>query len=109
MPIPDYQTLMLPLLRFAADGSDHTTREAVEVLATEFQLTSAERNELLASGQKEIFNNRVGWANSYLKKAGLLESPRRGALRITARGLQILGENPARIDVRFLERFPEFI
>lgn len=100
---------MLPLLRFAADGSDHTTREAVEVLATEFQLTSAERNELLASGQQAIFNNRVGWANSYLKKAGLLESPRRGALRITARGLQILGENPARIDVRFLERFPEFI
>ncbi len=109
MPIPDYQTLMLPLLRFAADGSDHTTREAVEVLATEFQLTPAERNELLASGQQAIFNNRVGWANSYLKKAGLLESPRRGALRITARGKQILGDNPARIDVKYLERFPEFI
>ncbi|MBH2044055.1 MAG: restriction endonuclease [Comamonadaceae bacterium] len=109
MPIPDYQTLMLPLLRFAADGSDHTTREAVEVLATEFQLTPAERNELLASGQQAIFNNRVGWANSYLKKGGLLESPRRGALRITARGKQILGDNPARIDVKFLERFPEFI
>lgn len=109
MPIPDYQTLMLPLLRFAADGSDHTTREAVEVLATEFQLTPAERNELLASGQQAIFNNRVGWANSYLKKALLLESPRRGALRITARGKQILGDNPARIDVKYLERFPEFI
>lgn len=109
MPIPDYQKLMLPLLRFAADGSDHTTREAVEFLATEFQLTSAERNELLASGQQAIFNNRVGWANSYLKKAGLLESPRRGALRITARGNQVLGDNPARIDVKYLERFPEFI
>lgn len=109
MPIPDYQTLMLPLLRFAADGNDHTTREAVEVLATEFQLTPAERNELLASGQQAIFNNRVGWANSYLKKAGLLESPRRGALRIAARGKQILGDNPTRIDVKYLERFPEFI
>lgn len=109
MPIPDYQTLMLPLLRFAADGYDHTTREAVEVLATEFQLTPAERNELLASGQQSIFNNRVGWANSYLKKAGLLESPRRGALRITARGKQIFGDNPERIDVKYLERFPEFI
>lgn len=109
MPIPDYQTLMLPLLRFAADGNDHTTREAVEVLATEFQLTPAERNELLASGQQAIFNNRVGWANSYLKKAGLLESPRRGALRITARGKQILEDNPARIDVKYLECFPEFI
>jgi len=109
MPIPDYQTLMLPLLRFAGDNNDHTTREAVDVLATEFQLTSAERSELLASGQQAVFNNRVGWANSYLKKAGLLESPRRGALRITARGKQILGDNPARIDVKYLERFPEFI
>jgi restriction system protein len=110
MAIPDYQTLMLPLLRFSADGNDHTTREAVEVLATEFQLTPAERSELLASGgQQAIFNNRVGWANSYLKKARLLESPRRGALRITARGKQILGDNPTRIDVKFLERFPEFI
>jgi restriction system protein len=109
MPIPDYQTLMLPLLRFAADGYDHTTREAVEVLATEFQLTPAERTELLASGQQAIFNNRVGWANSYLKKAGLLESPRRGALRITSRGKQIIEDNPERIDVKYLERFPEFI
>ena len=108
MPIPDYQTLMLPLLRFASDGNDHTTREAVEILATEFQLTAAERNELLASGQQAIFNNRVGWANSYLKKAGLLESPRRGALRITARGTQVLGDRPTRIDVKYLERFPEF-
>lgn len=109
MPIPDYQTLMLPLLRYASDGNEHTTREAVEVLAAEFQLTPAERNELLPSGQQAVFNNRVGWAISYLKKAGLLESPRRGALRITARGKQILSENPERIDVKFLERFPEFI
>jgi len=109
MPIPDYQSLMLPLLRFAVDGNDHTTREAVEVLATEFQLTPAERNELLASGQQAIFNNRIGWANSYLKKAGLLESPRRGTLRITTRGQQTLDNNPTRIDVKYLERFPEFI
>lgn len=109
MPIPDYQTLMLPLLRFAGDSNDHSTREAVEVLGIEFQLTPAERNELLASGQQAIFNNRVAWANSYLKKAGLLESPRRGALRITARGKEILGENLTRIDVKYLERFPEFI
>lgn len=109
MPIPDFQTLMLPLLRFAADGNDRTTREAVEVLATEFQLTPAERNELLANGKQAIFNNRIGWANSYLKKAGLLESPRGGSLRITARGKQTLGENPARIDIKYLERFPEFV
>jgi len=109
MSIPDYQTLMLPLLRFAADGKDHTTREAVEILATEFQLTPAERSELLASGQQAIFNNRIGWANSYLKKAGLLESPRRGILRITPRGKQTLSENLTKIDIRYLERFPEFI
>lgn len=109
MPIPDYQTLMLPLLRLAADGKDHTTREAVEILATEFQLTPAERSELLASGQQAIFNNRVGWANAYIKKAGLLESPRRGILRITTRGKQTLSENLTKIDIRYLERFPEFI
>lgn len=63
----------------------------------------------MASGQQAIFNNRVGWANSYLKKAGLLASPRRGALRITPRGKQILGDNPIKIDVKYLERFPEFI
>ncbi len=109
MPIPNYQTLMLPLLRFAADGNDHARREAVDVLAKEFQLTPAEQTELLPSGQQAIFNNRVGWANSYLKKAGLLEAPRRGVLRITARGTQVLNENPARVDVKFLERYPEFI
>lgn len=108
MAIPDYQTLMLPLLRFAADGKEHTTREAAEALASEFGLTSAERGELLASGQA-IFNNRVGWANSYIKKAGLLESPRRGVWRLSARGKDVLAENPARIDVKYLERFPEFM
>jgi restriction endonuclease Mrr len=86
MPIPDYQSLMLPLLRFASDGNDHTTREAVEVLANEFQLTSTERSELLASGQQAIFNNRVGWANSYLKKSGLLESP--GEVRFESQSVE---------------------
>lgn len=109
MPIPDYQTLMLPLLRFASDNNDHTTREAVEVLATEFMLSQDERSQLLASGQQAVFNNRIGWANSYLKKAGLLESPRRGALRITLRGKQVLKENLTRLDVKYLDRFPEFI
>lgn len=109
MPIPDYQTLMLPLLRFAGDGADHTKREAVDSLAEQFGLTATERAQLLPSGRQAIFDNRVGWANSYLKKAGLLEAPRRGALRITARGKQVLVQNPTRIDVKFLEQFPEFI
>ena len=109
MPIPDYQTLMLPLLRFAGDNAEHTPRETVEALASQFKLTPAERIELLASGQQALFNNRVGWANSYLKKAGLLEASRRGVFRITERGRQILGDNPERIDAKFLEQFPEFI
>ena len=109
MPIPDYQTCMRPLLRFAGDGADHSLREAVETLAAEFKLTPEERAELLPSGQQAIFNNRVGWARSYLKKAGLLEYPRRAAFQITDRGRQVLAENPTRIDVKFLQRFPEFI
>ena len=108
MSLPDYQTLMLPLLRFAADGNEHAVREAVDVLAEEFRLTPAERHERLPSGSQQIFNNRVGWANAYLKKAGLLESPRRGVLRVTARGKQVLSDNPPRVDVKYLERFPEF-
>lgn len=109
MPIPDYQTLMLPLLHFAADGVDHTTREAVEKLSIEFRLTQDERNELLASGQQPVFNNRITWANTYLKKAGLLESPRRGVFRITDRGRGVLVEQPTKIDAKYLDRFPEFV
>ena len=100
---------MLPLLRFAGDGADHSLRDAVESLAAQFKLTPEERAELLPSGQQAIFNNRVGWARSYLKKANLLEYPRRAAFQITDRGRQVLAENPQRIDVKFLERFPEFI
>jgi restriction system protein len=100
---------MLPLLRYAADGADHQLKEAVAALAKEFQLTEEEKNEYLPSGQQTVFQNRVGWARTYMKKAGLLASPRRGYLAITERGRSVLGENPAAIDVTFLERFPEFI
>jgi len=100
---------MLPLLKFASDGAEHSLREAVEVLAEQFKLTAEERAELLPSGQQWTFNNRVGWARSYMKKAGLLDSPRRGEFRITDRGKKVLAEKPSRIDVKYLERFPEFI
>jgi restriction system protein len=109
MAIPDYQTVMLPLLRLAADGQDHRSRDAVEILAGEFDLTPEERTELLPSGKQAVFNNRVGWANTYLKAAGLLEAPRRGVLRITQRGRDLLKEGIARIDVSVLERYPEFV
>ena len=109
MPIPDYQSCMLPLLRYAADGAEHQLKEAVEALAKEFNLTEEEKSEYLPSGQQTVFQNRVAWARTYMKKAGLLSSPRRGFLLITERGRSVLREKPTAIDVSFLERFPEFI
>jgi len=109
MAIPDYQTCMLPFLRYLSDGLEHTLREAEESLAGHFKLTSAERAELLHSGQQGIFKNRIGWARTYMKKAALLEAPKRGVFKITERGLKTLASNPSRIDVKYLEQFPEFI
>jgi len=108
MPIPDYQTLMLPVLRFASDGREHRFRDAVEQLATEFGLSDAERAELLPSGNQPIFDNRVGWARSYLKQAGLLQSPKRGVFQITDVGRLLLAKNPGRIDNALLDRYEAF-
>lgn len=109
MTIPDYQTLMLPVLKLASDGKEHKFSQAVEELADKFNLSTEERNELLPSGSQAVFNNRVGWARSYLKQAGLLASPRRGLFTITKTGNELLATNPSRIDVSTLEQFPEFI
>jgi restriction system protein len=109
MSIPDYQTVMLPLLSLAADREEHRLRDAIEQLADHFDLTEEERKELLPSGSQATFDNRVGWARTYMKKAGLLESPRRGYFRITDRGLQALKQKPEMINVKFLEQYPEFL
>jgi restriction system protein len=108
MAIPDYQTIMLPLLKFAADEKEHSLREAIDTLSDQFNLTNQERRELLPSKNQAIFDNRVGWARTYLKKAGLLSSTRRGYMIITPRGLGVLKENPRSIDVSFLFKFKEF-
>jgi len=99
---------MLPLLLLASDGQEHSLREAIEKLADEFDLNDKERKELLPSGSQATFDNRVGWARTYMKKAGLVESTRRGYFRITSKGQEALEENPKRINVKFLERYPEF-
>jgi restriction system protein len=99
---------MLPLLQFASDGCEHKFRDAVEHLAQEFQLTGDERGEMLPSGTAPTFDNRIGWARTYLKQAGLLSSPKRGLLRITERGTALLAKRPARIDVALLDQFEEF-
>ncbi|NOT57694.1 MAG: restriction endonuclease [Deltaproteobacteria bacterium] len=108
MPIPDYQTVMLPLLTFASDGAEHPFREAVDRLADEFNLNDDERAELLPSGTAHVFGSRVGWARSYLKQAGLLESPKRGVLRITAEGQAFLAKKPIRIDNNLLNQYESF-
>jgi len=108
MAIPDYETIMLPLMKLGSDKKEHSLREAIDKLATEFNLSTEERRRLLPSGKQEIFNNRVGWARTYLKKAGLLNITRRGYCRVTERGVEVLGENPRGIDNKLLFRFKEF-
>jgi len=109
MAIPDYQTLMLPVLKMASDQKEHKFSQVVDELAVEFSLTQEERSELLPSGSQAVFNNRVGWARSYLKQAGLLTSPKRGFFRITEDGQKLLRSNPPKIDSSVLEQFPAFI
>jgi restriction system protein len=99
---------MLPLLRLAGDGNIHQFRTSVDTLARQFQLTDVERRELLPSGKQPTFDNRVGWARTYMAKAGLLDAPRRGQFRITELGRKVLSENPSVINVAYLERFDEF-
>jgi restriction system protein len=109
MPIPDYQTLMLPLLKLMEDKQEHNLKDLVEVLSKHFNLTEEERAELLPSGQAFVFSNRTAWARTYLKKAGLISSPKRGYIKITSRGSDILKGRPRKIDVALLKQFPEFL
>jgi restriction system protein len=109
MPIPDFQTIMLPLLQLACDGDVHYIHDAVNKLAESFSLTDEDKSILLPSGQQPIFYNRVGWARTYLKKAGLIEDPKRGYFQITERGKDVLKGNPDRIDMQFLRQFPEYV
>lgn len=107
--IPDYQSLMLPLLRLVSDKQEHGYRDLIDKLALEFKLTDEERKELLASGSQPVFDNRVGWAKTYLKKAGLIDAPKRATFVITELGLQTLKKNPDRIDAKYLRQFPAFL
>ena len=107
MPIPSYQTVMLPLLTLAGDGAEHQFRQAVDTLAEQFDLTDAERSELLPSGT-DVFGSRVGWARTYLKQAGLLDSPKRGVFRITPEGKALLAKKPQSIDNNVLNQYEAF-
>ena len=110
MAVPDYQSVMLPLLQFAArKGTEISTSEAVEALATELGLTEDDLKEMLPSGIQSTFVNRIGWASTYMKKAGLLEATRRGFYQITDRGRDLLKKQPKTINVKLLKQYPEFL
>lgn len=108
MAVPDFQSLMLPVLRLAHDGNEHRLADCRPQLAEQFALTTEEQLELLPSGQQSRFNNRVAWAKVYLERAGLLAKTRRGYFRITDPGIAVLRDPPGRIDIQFLKQFPSF-
>jgi restriction system protein len=108
MPVPDFQTLMLPVLRLYADGQERSLGDARSVLGATLGLSTEELAELLPNSRQSRFANRVGWGHKYLKQAALLQSPARGVYRITDRGRDVLRDPPAKISIDYLTRYPEF-
>ena len=109
MTIPDYQTVMLPILKHLSNQQEYRARDLIEPISDMFGLSDDEKRELLPSGKQRIIDNRIGWARTYLKKAGLLEDPRRGYTKITDRGIEVLNQKPQKINIKFLKQFSEFI
>src|ERR1700690_997967 len=99
---------MLPFLKILSDGDVHHVRDVGKLLGQEFKLTEQELSERIPSGKFTILESRVGWARTYLKKAGLIEPVARGQYRITARGTELLKSTPSRIDNALLRQYPEF-
>lgn len=109
MTIPDFQTIMLPLLEILSDGANHSNQQIAEALGNRFALTDQEMTELLPSGKQKIFINRIGWAKSFLRQGALIVSTDRGQYRITTEGQDVLSGKPEKIDVAFLMRLPTFV
>ena len=108
MAIPDFQTLMLPLLQYMAAGKEHPNSEVLDALAEQFGLTEEEKKELLPSGQDFLFRNRVAWARTHLKAAGLIENPKRGVFAITEPGRKLLATGPTRVDLKLLRGYDSY-
>ncbi|MCH5282287.1 MAG: restriction endonuclease [Treponema sp.] len=107
--IPDFQTLMLPVLKEVSDGKEHKICDVVNSLAKKFSLGDEELTIMIPSGTQSVFYNRISWAKTHLKKARLIESETKGTIKITERGKQVLQEKPTRIDIKFLKKFDEFV
>lgn len=107
MPVPDYQSMMLPLLKLIASGRQNVS-DCLPDLMQEFCITPEEAEEMLPSGRETYLQNRAHWARVYLAKAGLLQSPRRNHHEITPLGREILARAPERIDNEFLAEFESF-
>jgi restriction system protein len=109
MPIPDFQSVMRPLLEVLSDCKEWRMRDVTDALATRFQLTPHEREEMLPSGQQTLFNNRVGWAKTHLKGAGLILNPNRGKVTLSDEGRRVLASHPEAINCRFLRQYPSYL
>lgn len=109
MAVPKYDELMKPLLIAVSYGETYKMKDVTALLAEQLNLSSDDLAEMLPSGRQTVFKNRVGWAKTYLKKAGLLDSPARATIVITNAGKQVVADNPEKIDSKYLERFPSFV
>ena len=108
MTIPEFQKIMHPLLDLLKDNEEHSIKDIITSISSIFKLTKKEREKTVKRDDQPIINNRVGWARTYMKKAGLLNDPRRGYVKITERGLKVIESNPRKIDIAFLKKFKEF-
>ena len=109
MAVPDFQAVMLPFLETLQDGKERTMRELTEQLALQFKLTEEERKEHLPSGPQSLFYNRVAWAKSHLKNAGLIDNPIRGKVSLSEEGRKVLSTKPSTINCKFLKQFPSYL
>ena len=108
MAVPDFQTMMLPVLEALADTKPHTIREISDKVATAMGLSDADRQELLPSGIQKKWANRIAWVGTHFNFAGLITRPARAQMQITSRGVQVLKDNAKRIDLKVLQQFPEY-
>lgn len=107
--IPDFQTVMRPILAILSDGHQRRTRDLVELISDQFDLSDAERGQSIASGTQKVIYNRVSWAITHMFRAGLLERPARGVVAIAEPGRKVLADNPDRVDMRVLRQFPAYV